>query len=247
VSALHGDNVASRSSNMPWYEGPSLLYHLENTYVGGDLDMVNARFPVQTVIRPHENGAFHDFRGYAGPVAGGVFRPGDEIIVLPGGKRTKIATIHSGDKLLAEAFPPLSVVMTLADDVDVSRGDLLAKPHNRPVEGQDLDAMLCWFSDKRPLRAGDRVILRHATREVQAVVKTLRYRVDVNTLHKEEGVSELTVNDIARVILRTAKPLHYDAYERNRQTGSLILVDPFDNSTLACGMLSVKEPASGEE
>ncbi len=247
VSALHGDNVASRSSNMPWYEGPSLLYHLENTYVGGDLDMVNARFPVQTVIRPHENGAFHDFRGYAGTVAGGVFRPGDEIIVLPGGKRTKIATIHSGDKLLAEAFPPLSVVMTLADDVDVSRGDLLAKPHNRPVEGQDLDAMLCWFSDKRPLRAGDRVILRHATREVQAVVKTLRYRVDVNTLHKEEGVSELTVNDIARVILRTAKPLHYDAYERNRQTGSLILVDPFDNSTLACGMLSVKEPASGEE
>jgi sulfate adenylyltransferase subunit 1 len=247
VSALYGDNVATRSANMPWYEGPSLLYHLENTYVGGDLDMVNARFPVQTVIRPHDDGAFHDFRGYAGQIAGGVFRPGDEVVILPGGKKTRIGAIFCGDKTVTEAFPPLSVVMTLTDDVDVSRGDLLAKPHNQPTEGQDLDAILCWFSDKRPLRAGDRVILRHTTREVQAVVKSLRYKVDVNTLHKTEAVPELALNDIGRVQLRTAKPIHYDAYERNRQTGSVILVDPFDNSTLACGMLSVKQPASAQD
>ena len=245
ISALNGDNVVSRSANMPWYEGPSLLYHLENTFVGGDLDMVNARLPVQKVIRPHDDGAFHDFRGYAGAVAGGVFRPGDEVTVLPGGQKSHIEAIYCGDKPLAEAFPPMSVVVTLKDDIDISRGDMLAKPNNQPLCGQDLDAMLCWFSDKRTLKVGDRVILRHTTREVQAVVKALRYKVDVNTLHKKEDAAELAVNDIGRVLLRTAKPLHYDPYERSRATGSLILIDPFDNATLAGGMLR-QSGAAGE-
>jgi sulfate adenylyltransferase subunit 1 len=237
ISALNGDNVVTRSANMPWYEGPALLYSLENTYVGGDLNMVDARFPVQTVIRPHDNKDFHDFRGYAGQVAGGVFKPGDEVVVLPGGQTTHVDSIYVGSNPIDEAFPPQSVVMTLKDDIDISRGDMLAKPHNQPVAGQDLDAMLCWFSEKRPLKAGDKVILRHTTRELQAVVKEIRYKVDVNTLHKTEGVQELALNEIGRVILRVAKPLYYDTYDRNRTTGSILLIDPFDNTTLAGGML----------
>lgn len=237
ISALNGDNVVTRSADMPWYDGPSLLYYLENTYVGGDLNMVDARFPVQTVIRPHENNDFHDFRGYAGQVAGGVFKPGDEVVVLPGGQTTQIDSIYVGAEPISEAFPPQSVVMTLKDDIDISRGDMLAKPHNQPVSGQDLDAMLCWFSEKRPLKAGDKVILRHTSRELQAVVKEIRYKVDVNTLHKTEGVTELALNEIGRVILRVAKPLYYDTYDRNRSTGSILLIDPFDNATLAGGML----------
>jgi sulfate adenylyltransferase subunit 1 len=244
ISALVGDNVVTRSANMPWYEGPSLLYHLENTYVGGDLDMIDARFPVQTVIRPQGDVTYHDFRGYAGQVAGGVFKPGDEVVVLPGGQTTKIEAIYRGPDKIDEAFPPQSVVMTLKDDIDISRGDMLAKPHNQPTYGQDIDAMLCWFSDKRPLKVGDKVILRHTTRELQAIVREIRYKVDVNTLHKTEGVDSLALNEIGRVILRVAKPLYYDTYDRNRTTGSLILIDPFDNATLAAGMLRKPESAA---
>jgi sulfate adenylyltransferase large subunit len=236
ISALRGDNVVTRSANMAWYNGAPLLYHLENTYVGGDRNLVDARFPVQTVIRPNED-RWHDFRGYAGQVAGGVFKPGDQIVVLPGGQTSRIADIYAGDAKLDEAFTPQSVVMTLDDDIDISRGDMIAKPGNRPSSGQDIDAMVCWFSAERQLRPGDKLILRHTTRELQAVVKELRYCVDVNTLHKVEDVADLSLNQIGRVILRVAKPLYYDSYAHNRSTGSFILVDPFDNATLAAGMI----------
>jgi sulfate adenylyltransferase subunit 1 len=237
ISALVGDNIVTRSVKTPWYGGPSLLYHLENTYVGGDLDMIDARFPVQTVIRPHEDVKWHDFRGYAGAVAGGVFKPGDEVVILPGGQKTHISDIYFGENKITEAFPPQSIVMTLADDIDISRGDMIAKPNNQPSCSQDLDLMLCWFSEKRKLKVGDKVILRHTTRELQAIVHEIRYKVDVNTLHKEEGVGELALNEIGRVELHLAKPLYYDVYSKNRTTGGAILIDPFDNTTLAAGML----------
>jgi len=245
MSALRGDNVVSRSENMSWYGGSSLLYILEHTYVGGDRNLIDARFPVQTVIRPNDDN-FHDFRGYAGQIAGGVFRSGDEVVVQPGGQRSKIEEIYVGDQRVSEAFTPQSVVMTLADDIDISRGDMISKPGNQPASSQDIDAMFCWFSPERQLRVGDRVMLRHTTGEVQAVVRALRYKVDVNTLHKEEGVDSLSLNQIGRVILRAAKPVFFDAYSRNRSTGSLILVDPFDNSTLAGGTIlsRVTEEAS---
>jgi len=237
ISALEGDNIVTRSAKMPWYDGSSLLYHLENTYVGGDLNMIDARFPVQTVIRPYGDEKWHDFRGYAGEVAGGVFKPGDEVVVLPGGQKTHISDIYCGENKIAEAFPPQSVVVTLVDDIDISRGDMIAKPNNQPACSQDLDMMLCWFSEKRALRVGDKVILRHTTRELQAIVRDIRYKVDVNTLHKEEGVQALSLNEIGRVVMHLAKPLYYDTYSRNRTTGGAILIDPFDNTTLAAGML----------
>ncbi len=244
LSALHGDNVASRSTKMPWYEGSTLLYILENTYVGGERNMIDARLPVQTVIRPQEE-SWHDFRGYAGQVAGGVFRPGDEVVALPGGLKTRIVDIHCGGRKLDSAHPPLSVVMTLADDIDISRGDMIAKPGNQPETGKDIDTMLCVFSAERSIRPGDKLNLRHCGSETQAVVRELRYRVDVNTLHKQEGIDELGLNEIGRVVLRTAKPLLHDPYSRNKTTGSLILVDPFDNATLAGGMILDRNKGGG--
>ncbi|MBN1403031.1 MAG: 50S ribosome-binding GTPase [Opitutales bacterium] len=236
ISALNGDNVVNRSANMPWYEGSTLLYILENTFVGGDRNMIDARLPVQTVIRPQEE-RWHDFRGYAGQIAGGVFRPGDEIVALPCGLKSRIVDIYSGNKKLDAAFPPQSVVVTLADDIDISRGDMLAKSGNRPEVSQDIDLMLCVFSQDRPIRSGDKLILRHCGSDMQALVRELRYKVDVNTLHKVEGTNELGLNEIGRAVLRTAKPLLHDPYSRNRITGSVIIVDPFDNTTLAGGMI----------
>jgi len=236
MSALEGDNVVNRSERMPWYDGPSLLYHLEHLYVGGTLNHVDARFPVQWVVRPHSE-EHHDFRGYAGQVAGGVFKPGDEVLVLPSGFRSRVDKIFVGSTEVTEAFPPQSVCMTLVDDVDISRGDMVVKPGSPPESEQDLDVMLCWFSDKKKLQVGGKYLLRHTTTEVKAMVQSVDFKVDVNTLHRISDDLGVGLNDIARVKLRVAKPLHFDRYARNRITGSLVLVDPFSNDTLAAAMI----------
>jgi sulfate adenylyltransferase subunit 1 len=236
ISALHGDNVVNTSDNMPWYRGSTLLYHLENVYVGPDANHVDARFPVQWVVRPQSD-KWHDFRGYAGRVAGGVFKPGDEVVALPSGFTSRIRKIHRYEDDLEEAFHPHSCVITLEDDIDVSRGDMLVKPNNRPRMTQDIDAMICWFSEKRNLNTGDKLLLLHTTRDVTAIVKHIQYKVDVNTLHKVEDDKQIGLNEIARIQLRVSGPLFVDDYSRNRITGSLILVDPFTYETLAGGMI----------
>ncbi|MEX0322323.1 MAG: sulfate adenylyltransferase subunit CysN [Puniceicoccaceae bacterium] len=236
ISALLGDNVVHKSENMPWYQGPAMLYHLETVYIGPDANHVDARFPVQWVIRPHSN-EWHDFRGYAGRVAGGVFKPGDEVMVLPSGFTSTIKKIHTHEDELDEAFYPHSCAITLEDEIDISRGDMLIKPNNRPRIDQEIDCMICWFSEKRKLQAGDKLMVRHTNRELKAIVKTINYKVDVNTLHKQEDDQTVGLNEIARIHLRVASPLFYDEYTRNRITGSLVLVDPFTNETLAGGMI----------
>ena len=236
ISALKGDNVVDRSENMTWYKGPPLLYHLENVYVGSDANHIDARFPVQWVIRPHSD-KHHDFRGFAGRVAGGVFKTGDEVVVLPSGFSTKIKKILLADQEINEAFYPQSVTILLEDEIDVSRGDMLVKPNNQPASSQDLEARICWFSSTKKLRSGTKCLFRHTTQEVQALVSGIRYKVDVNTLRKKEDDTEFGMNDIGRISLRTSSPIFYDSYRRNRNTGSFILVDPFSNETLAAGML----------
>ncbi|MCX6875090.1 MAG: GTP-binding protein [Verrucomicrobia bacterium] len=235
ISALNGDNVVDKSANMPWFDGPTLLYHLENVYVGGEENHVEARFPVQWVVRPMSD-EWHDFRGYAGRVAGGVFKPGDAVTVLPSGFTSRIKAIHGPGGDLDEAFAPQSVCITLTDEIDISRGAMLVKANNPPQVGQDLEAMICWFSPRAmPPRA--KLMLRHTTQETQAVVRDVRYHVDINTLHKIEGVDGFAMNDIGRISLRAAVPLFYDSYRRNRQTGSFILIDPGTNETVAAGMI----------
>lgn len=235
ISALNGDNVVDKSTNMPWYQGSSLLYHLENVYIGGEENHVDARFPVQWVIRPMSD-EWHDFRGFAGRVCGGVFKPNDEVTVLPSGFTTRIKSIHAADQEIEEAFAPQSVTLTLQDEIDISRGDMLVKANNPPQVGQDLEAMVCWFS-QRPMPARAKLILRHTTRETKAVIQEVRYHVDVNTLHKIEGVETFAMNDVGRISIRTAQPLIYDSYRRNRQTGSFILIDPGSNETVGAGMI----------
>ena len=236
ISALKGDNVVDRSENMTWYKGPPLLYHLENVYVGSDSNHIDARFPVQWVIRPHSD-EHHDFRGFAGRVAGGVFKTGDEVVVLPSGFSSKIKQILIADQEIDEAFHPQSVTILLEDEIDISRGDMLAKPNNQPNSTQDLDARICWFSGSKKLTQGAKLILRHTTKEVQTIVSDIRYKIDVNNLRKDEEQKELGMNDIGRVNLRTSQPIFFDSYRRNRNTGSFVLVDPFTNETLAAGML----------
>ena len=235
ISALNGDNVVDRSENMDWYEGSSFLYHLENVYIGGEENHVDARFPVQWVIRPQSD-QWHDFRGYAGRVAGGVFRPGDEVVVQPSGFKTRIQAIHTANGTLDEAYAPQSVCMTLHDEIDISRGDMLVKPNNQPKVEQDIEAMICWFS-QTPLQGHGKYIVRHTGRETPAVVQEIRYQVDVNTLHKVEGTDSLIMNDVGRIKLRTAVPLLHDPYRRNRNTGSFLLIDPGTNETVGAGMI----------
>ncbi len=236
ISALRGDNVVERSKNMPWYQGSPLLYHLENIYVGSDSNHIDARFPVQWVVRPHSD-EFHDFRGFAGRVAGGVFKKGDEVIVLPSGFSTKIKRIMLADKELQHAFYPQSITMLLEDDIDVSRGDMLVKPNNQPDTSQDLDARICWFSGARKLTRGSKYIIRHTTKEAQAIVSEVHYKVDVNTLRKIEDDKDFGMNEVGRISLRISQPIFFDSYSKNRNTGSFILVDPFTHETLAAGML----------
>jgi sulfate adenylyltransferase subunit 1 len=235
ISALNGDNVVDKSTNMPWYHGPTLLYHLENVYVGGEENHVEARFPVQWVIRPMSDEC-HDFRGYAGRIAGGVFKPGDEITVLPSGFTTRIKAIHSPQGELDEAFAPQSVCMTLTEEIDISRGDTLVKSNNHPQVSQDIEAMICWFSPK-PMLPKAKLVIRHTTRESKVIVQEVKYHVNVNTLHKIEDVDGFAMNDIGRITFRTAAPLIHDAYRRNRTTGSFILIDPGTNETVAAGMI----------
>jgi sulfate adenylyltransferase subunit 1 len=235
ISALHGDNVVERSPRMPWYQGSPLLYTLENAYVGSDANHVDPRFPVQWVIRPNAD-AHHDFRGLAGRVAGGVFKPGDEVVALPSGLTTRIKQVYGVAAPVAEAFAPMTAVITLEDEIDISRGDLLAKPHNAPQVGRNLEVMVCWFSEKK-LQPGGRYLVRHLTREARCVIEEVRYKVNINTLHKLESDRDIGMNDIGRIRLRTAAPLCFDSYKRNRNTGSLILIDELTNNTVAAGMI----------
>jgi bifunctional enzyme CysN/CysC len=236
ISALHGDNVVTRSSNMPWYEGTSLLHHLEEVHIASDRNLIDARFPVQYVIRPMSD-EHHDYRGYAGTVAGGVLKPGDEVIVLPSGFTSRIRSIDTADGPVAEAFDPMSVTITLTDDIDVSRGDMICRPHNQPHVGQDIDAMVCWMTEQGTLDPGRKYHLKHTTRAVRALVKGLQYRLDVNTLHRDHDARGLALNEIGRISLRTTQPLFYDDYRRNRETGSFILIDEATNNTVAAGMI----------
>ncbi|MEX0664698.1 MAG: GTP-binding protein [Acidimicrobiia bacterium] len=235
VSALHGDNVVQHSPNTPWYEGPTLLHHLEHVYIGSDRNLIDARFPVQYVVRPmsHEH---HDYRGYAGQVASGMFRPGDEVLVLPSGFTTTIAGIDEFGGPVDQAYPPMSVNIRLADNLDVSRGDMFARPHNAPTVTQDVDAMICWFSE-RPLQAGQIYAVKHTTRTARARIQELNYRLDVNTLHREDEQQSLAMNDIGRISMRSTVPLFVDEYRRNRATGSFILVDESTFETVGAGMI----------
>jgi bifunctional enzyme CysN/CysC len=235
ISALHGDNVVVRSERMPWYEGPSLLYHLEHVHIASDRNLIDGRFPVQWVIRPI-SGEHKDYRGYAGRVASGVFKSGDEVVILPSGRRTRISAIETYDGQIDEAFPPLSVTMLLDDHVDVSRGDFICRLHNQPTPAREFDAMVCWMND-RPLQPGGRYAIKQTTSSARAIVEALRYRVDVNTLHRDEDARELALNDVGRIQLRTSRPLLVDEYRCNRNTGSFILIDEATSETMAGGMV----------
>jgi bifunctional enzyme CysN/CysC len=235
ISALNGDNVVDRSASSPWYQGPPLLYHLEHVHIASDRNLIDGRFPVQYVIRPMSD-EHHDYRGYAGQVAGGVLRPGDDIVVLPSGARSQIAGIDSFDGPLDAAYPPMSVTVRLEDELDVSRGDVITRAANQPTVATALEATVCWMSEA-PLEAGTRYLLKHTTRSVRATVADLRYRIDVNTLHREQDAEALELNDIGRVTLRLSEPLSFDAYTRNREMGAFILVDPARNDTVGAGMI----------
>jgi len=236
ISALLGDNVVERSANMDWYQGSPLLYTLETMYIGNEHNHVDARFPVQWVIRPHSD-EWHDFRGYAGRVAGGVFKPGDEVTVMPSGFQSRVKGIHDIHGDVPEAFAPMSVTVTLEDEIDISRGDMIVKQNNPPQSSQQIEAMICWFSSEANLEERGRYTLRHTSKDVKCLVKELKYKMDINTLHKLKEDREVRLNDIARVSLQTSAPLHFDRYRRNRATGSFILIDEQTNNTVAAGMI----------
>ncbi|MET1232509.1 MAG: GTP-binding protein [Candidatus Limnocylindrales bacterium] len=235
VSALHGDNVVTRSERMPWYAGGSLLNHLETLFIASDRNLVDCRFPVQMVVQP-TSAKSEGYRGYAGQVAGGVFKPGDDVVVLPSDLTTTISAIDDFDGPLDEAFSPLAVTIRLADDIDLSRGDMICRENNRPRVGQRIDAMVCWMTDQ-PLNVGGRYVLKHTTRTVNAHVADVQYRLDIDTLHREEKVDSLGLNDIGRLALRLTAPIFYDEYRRNRTTGAFILIDAASNVTVGAGMI----------
>ena len=237
VSALLGDNVVTRSDNMQWFDGPSLLHHLENVHVASDRNLIDVRLPVQYVIRPHSDG-WHDYRGYAGQVAGGVLKKGDEVLVLPSGLTSRIASVETADGEVDEAFPPMSVTVRLEDEIDISRGDMICRPNNAPRVAQDLDAMVCWMDEKSPLQVGRKYAIKHTTRTARTVIKRLNYRLDVNTLHRDEQAESLSLNEIGRVQLRSTVPLMCDDYSRNRTTGGFILIDEATHRTVGAGMIS---------
>jgi len=235
ISALLGDNVVDQSKKMPWYKGSTLLYTLENVNISSDQNFVDARFPVQYVIRPQSD-EFHDFRGYAGRVEGGVFKPGDEVIALPSGFSSKIKTIETIDGQLTEAFAPMSVTITLENEIDISRGDMLVKANNQPEISQDIELMICWLNEKK-LAPNGKYIIRHTTKEARCVIKDVRYKMNINTLHRVEDDTTIGLNDIGRILIRTTAPLFYDSYTKNRFTGSIILIDEFTNETVGAGMI----------
>jgi sulfate adenylyltransferase subunit 1 len=235
ISALVGDNVVERSERMGWYEGSTLLYLLENIHIGSDNNHIDCRFPIQYVIRPQSD-SFHDYRGYAGRIASGVFKPGDEVIILPSGFTSRIKSIDTFDGKVEEAFAPMSVTITLEDDIDISRGDMIVRVNNQPEESQDIEVILCWFNNN-PMNPNAKYLLMHTTKDVKAIVKEINYKIDINTLHRMEDDKSIGMNDIARVKLRTTQPLFYDSYDKNRNTGSLILIDEGTKETVAAGMI----------
>jgi bifunctional enzyme CysN/CysC len=235
ISALHGDNVVEHSENMRWYGGPTLLYHLEHVHIASDRNLIDNRFPVQWVIRPMSD-EHHDYRGYAGQVATGSLRKGDEIIALPSGHRSRVKRVETFDGEVEEAIPPMSISMLLEDDIDISRGDMICRPGNQPTVTSEIEAMVCWMND-RPLEPGGRYTIKHTTRSARAIIDDVRYRMDVNSLHRDEAAVALRLNEIGRVHLRTSAPLMVDEYRLNRQTGSFILIDETTNDTVAAGMV----------
>ncbi|HZC42190.1 MAG TPA: GTP-binding protein [Streptosporangiaceae bacterium] len=240
ISALHGDNVVERSENMPWYDGPALLRHLEHVHIASDRNLIDVRFPVQYVIRPHQatDPQLHDYRGYAGMVAGGVLKPGDEVLHLPSGLTTTINRIDTAAGPADEAFSPMSVTLLLDDDLDISRGDMICRPHNQPLVTQDVEAMVCWMSESSVLTPRSRLVVKHTTRTAKAMVRDLHYRLDVNTLHRDETADRLSLNEIGRVTLRLTQPVFCDPYSRNRQTGGLILIDEATSATVGAAMIT---------
>ncbi|MCB0561928.1 MAG: sulfate adenylyltransferase subunit CysN [Phaeodactylibacter sp.] len=235
ISALNGDNVVDKSQNMPWYGGTTLLYYLENVHIGSDHNFIDCRFPVQYVVRPNTDD-FHDYRGYAGRVAGGVFKRGDKVMLLPSGFTSKIAKIDTYDGELEEAYAPLSVTILLEDDLDLSRGDMIVRENNHPEVGQDMEVMVCWFHE-RPLQLRGKYTIQHTTQEARCVIREIRYKLDINSLHRNMVDQNIGMNDIARVAIRTTKPLFYDSYRKNRITGSVIFVDEGTNETVGAGMI----------
>ncbi|MBM3637943.1 MAG: sulfate adenylyltransferase subunit CysN [Actinobacteria bacterium] len=235
ISALHGDNIVHRSQNMPWYEGSSLLHLLEEVHIASDRNLVDVRFPVQYVIRPQDD-SWHDYRGYAGQVASGVMKPGDDVMVLPSGFTSSIAAIETMDGPVEEAFPPMSVTVRLSDNIDVSRGDMLCRPNNKPDAVQDVEAIVCWMHEQ-PLDPNGFYRIKHTTRDARAKVSEVLYRLDVNSLHRDTDAPTLGLNDVGRIRLRTTVPLFIDRYERNRTTGSFVLIHEGTNATVAAGMI----------
>tara|TARA_R110002049_G_scaffold125367_1_gene280984 strand:- start:24034 stop:25290 length:1257 start_codon:yes stop_codon:yes gene_type:complete len=235
ISALNGDNVVNRSEKMDWYEGSTLMYHLETVHISSDYNHVDCRFPVQSVIRPHTH-EHQDFRGFAGRIDGGIFKPGDKIKVLPSGFLSTIKTIELNGEQIQEAFAPMSVTMTLDDEIDVSRGDMIVRENNVPEVGQDIDLIVTWMSTS-PLQLRSKVVIKHTTNECVGLIKELKYKVDINTLHRIENVDSIGMNDIGRITIRTSKPLFYDGYKKNRQTGSIIIINEQTNETIGAGMI----------
>lgn len=235
ISALKGDNVVEKSQNMSWYGGSTLMYLLETIHIGSDLNLVDCRFPVQYVVRPQTDD-HHDYRGYAGRVDGGIFKPGDKVMVLPSGFSTKIKAIDGPEGPVQEAFAPMSVTIRLEDELDVSRGDMIVRVNNVPEISQDIDMMVCWMNPAT-LQLNGKYAIRHTTREARCVVKNILYKVDVNTLHRMQDDMEVGMNDIARISVRTTKPFFFDKYQINRFTGSVILIDEGTNETVGAGMI----------
>ncbi|MBT8206850.1 MAG: sulfate adenylyltransferase subunit CysN [Acidimicrobiales bacterium] len=236
VSALKGDNVVDKSANMPWYEGPSLLTHLESVHTASDRNMVDVRFPVQYVIRPMSD-KYHDYRGYAGTVSGGVLKPGDDVVVLPSGFESTIKEINTLEGPVDEAFPPMAVTVRLNDEIDISRGDMICRPNNQPIVTQDVDAMICWMDETAALHPRNKYAIKHSTRAARVMIKDVNYRLDINTGHRDEGATDIKLNEIGRISFRSTVPLFVDEYRRNRATGSFVLIDETTNATVAAGMI----------
>ena len=235
ISALEGDNVVNISNKMPWYSGGSLMYNLENIYISSDVNHIDARLPIQYVIRPQKH-EYRDYRGYSGRIEGGAFRKGDEITVLPSGFTSFVKTVELNGENIEEAYSPMSVTVTLKDDLDISRGDMIVKKNNIPIISQDLDLMICWMSDVNLLNK-KKVIIKHTTNECIGIITELVYKLDINTLHSVKDIVEFKLNDIGRIRIRASKSLFFDSYKKNRQTGSVILIDPITNATIAAGMI----------
>jgi sulfate adenylyltransferase subunit 1 len=235
ISALKGDNVVDKSQNMPWYQGATLMYLLENIHISSDENHIDCRFPVQYVIRPQQT-EYHDYRGYAGRIVSGIYKPGDKVKILPSGESAVIKTVELFGENIEEAYAPMSVTMTLDRDVDISRGDMIVRENNAPNMEQEFDVMICWMNANK-LQLGGKYAIRHTIKDARCVIKDIRYKIDINTLHRNENDKEIGMNDIARINIKTTVPLYFDSYRKNRYTGSVILIDEGTNETVAAGMI----------